>query len=656
MFINRVISIIIISAVILFSPKPILAVETISGTFHIFYGTSIDNGSIHSTIFVLSDDHGRIFQLDMDRYVNSYNLILSLDKKHVTLQGWFKEDGIFYVYSIEESMMSSQISNYEYSLIGEQSWVTILARFADIPYTPAPPTFFNDLLYSNLTSSLNSYWKETSYGNISIVGNTYGWYNLTNPKSYYSIEGSCGEEPRFDLLLHDMAYLADPDVNFNDYMGINLVYNDLIGSCIWGGSAQLTIDGETRIYSVTWLAPPALMNSYFAHEMGHGFGLHHSSGPYDTPYDSDWDIMSNTSNCRNYDPTFGCIAVNTISYHKAKLGWIPQSRIYIANNSTVTIDLYPLHSMTEDGYMMVKIPLGVDSFYTIEYRRQLSYDAGIPGSAVIIHKVDESLPDRQAQVVDPDNNHDPNDSASMWHVGEVFIDEINNIKISIIEDLGTHYKVNISRLELDLSNFTDSFIKNGELDVTFILGDSNRHGPYGWGAMVNDLVGSIGLATKLGQLSSSGYSVSLLDTTVAVYSNNGISIDWNALQNNIIVVGGPAVNLITYYYDVNRIIPFNLVWHNGIPYIHSSLTNREYTFTNSEDYAVISLIRDNNKDILIVWGLTHKGTSAALQLLQFYDSIYTNILEGNAMIIKWSDTNGNNRVDIDDTMIGVESW
>ena len=50
------------------------------------------------------------------------------------------------------------------------------------------------------------------------------------------------------------------------------------------------------------------------------------------------------------------------------------------------------------------------TFYTVETRRFDGYDGGsgyhsrIPGEGVVIHKVDTTLSDRLAQVVDPDNN------------------------------------------------------------------------------------------------------------------------------------------------------------------------------------------------------------------------------------------------------------
>ncbi|RMF30714.1 MAG: hypothetical protein D6752_03560 [Candidatus Nitrosothermus koennekii] len=628
--------------------------STISGILHIFYGYYNDK---YTTVYILEMDDGMI-QLDMSLYTD----VSKLDSKYVTLEGVFDQDGIFHVSAIR-ILDTVQVENVESSVTGEQAWVTILARFADVPTTPKEPEFFDNLLYNDTYPSLNHYWQDVSYNIISITGATYGWYDLPNNKVAYTDPSDplCFTQPDFAKLLEDMTALADPYVDFNDYIGINLIYNDEIGNCVWGGSVSLTIDGSTRVYRVTFLSPAGLEHKFFAHEMGHGFGLPHSSGPYNYPYDSEWDVMSKGSSCRIIDPEFKCLAVDTISYHKELLGWIPSSNICeIGNNTITTIRLYPLENMS-NGCMMIKVPISIDQFYTIEYRQRIGYDINVPDDAVIIHHVVETR-DRPAQVIDIDNNGNPNDEGAMWRVGETFSDESNNISITIIEDMGDSYIISVSKSTLDLNNYTSSFINNETLNALFILGDSNPHVPTEWGAgaKVNDLIGSIGLASKLGQLSSSGSTNQVLDTVIATYNttNNNVSIDWNNIESNMIVVGGPVVNLLAYHYDKIRILPFYLKWIGDKPYIHSSLSNMDYTFSDNKDkdYAIIGLIHDNERDVLIAWGLSWQGTNAALQLLQHYDTVYNNMLHGKAVILEWTDSNNNQLVDINDNITIVETW
>ena len=185
------------------------------------------------------------------------------------------------------------------------------------------------------------------------------------------------------------------------------------------------------------------------------FGLMHSSGPYGqddppfspTTYDSEWDVMSGGGRCSLPDPEYDCVGVHTIAYHKDFLGWIPSSRKYVApRNSTRTITLERLAQPDSDGYLMAQIPIG-DSptdFYTVETRLFAGYDDEIPDEAVVIHKVDTTREDRLAQVVDIDNNGDPNDEGAMWTVGEVFLDRANNLQVSIDAANASGYRVTIN--------------------------------------------------------------------------------------------------------------------------------------------------------------------------------------------------------------------
>ena len=193
----------------------------------------------------------------------------------------------------------------------------------------------------------------------------------------------------------------------------------------------MTLDGTTRQWRTTWMPRWANTMSVFSHEMGHGFGLPHSSGPYGQTYDSDWDPMSGggTSN-----PTFGSIAPHTISYHKDILGWIPAAVKYTVASRHVADD----RDRTDRPATIVPGQLpdganpdhGVAQFYTVEARRFAGYDTRIPGEGVVIHNV---LPSRSsdALVVDPDNNNNPNDAGAMWTPGETFTDAANGITVTV---------------------------------------------------------------------------------------------------------------------------------------------------------------------------------------------------------------------------------
>ena len=238
-------------------------------------------------------------------------------------------------------------------------------------------------------------------------------------------------------------------------MGINMMFNtDFDNGWAWGGSRYLTLDGVTKSWSTTWEPPWAYADiSVIQHEMGHGFGLHHSSTPWGgttDPYLNVWDVMSEDRyHCDGgspfIDPTYGCIAQHTISYHKDFLGWIPAGQKFtVALGSITTITLEQLALPATANYKMAQIPIGGSSthFYTVEARRLTGYDGKLPGAAVIIHEVDTTRSAAPAWIVDPDGPPS-SDPGAMWVVGETYFDATNNIRVRVDSATATGFQVTI---------------------------------------------------------------------------------------------------------------------------------------------------------------------------------------------------------------------
>src|SRR5262249_15584646 len=117
--------------------------------------------------------------------------------------------------------------------------------------------------------------------------------------------------------------------------------------------------------------------------------------------------------------------------------------------SSQTIQLTRLAvPLSSDDYLMAQIFIGGwgSRFYTVELRQYAGYDSagGLPGEAVVIHKVDTTLSDRNAQVVDADGNGNPNDDGAMWTPGETFRDAANGVTIAINSFTPTGVSVTIS--------------------------------------------------------------------------------------------------------------------------------------------------------------------------------------------------------------------
>jgi hypothetical protein len=480
------------------SEPPSGQVLSLSGWFHTVWGDrppDTDNPTPSHGIarYGLVDHAGEWTDLALDEEaVSSSGGLLTFNRQPVVLAGTRQRqlaaaaqmqgggESRFHVLSIQrQSPLSAQAVAGaaplgEAAISGPQRWVTVLCRFADSTgTTPYSKTWFDTLMLGENYPGMGHYWQELSYTKINLTGSlVVGWYNLPQPRSYYVYDQNSDGFAELDhgRAARDCAGAADTEVYFPDFIGINLVFNQNLDCCAWGGSWTFALDGQTRSYNVTWLPPWGYENhGVVGHEMGHGFGLPHSSGPYSATYDSRWDVMSNVwDNCWPVHPQYGCIGVHTVSYHKDILGWIGSVRRYVATQgSSGAIEVERLSQPSETGYLMAKIPIGSSTtqFYTVETRRTVGYDEQLPGDAVVIHHVNTTRWDRLAQVVDTDGNGNPNDAGAIWLPGETFVDSLNGITVSVISATDTGFLVAINNGG-STSEFTLTVTKSGNGTVT----------------------------------------------------------------------------------------------------------------------------------------------------------------------------------------------
>jgi len=342
-------------------------------------------------------------------------------------------------------------------VLGSQPWVSILCKFSDVNDEPEDLSYFQDM-YANLPSGLDHYWREVSYDNIDVVGSlAVDWVDLPKTQTEYIANPGGGDDADLNLLFDDCTAAANPFVNYatgaggTSFVGINMMFNELLDCCAWGGARNATLNGLNKTWRTTWNPPWSFANEgVIAHEMGHGFGLPHannSDGDGD-PYDSPWDVMSAATTNGVLDSVFGRLGKHINMYYKHYLGWVDDSDGYIVNPMTddVFLVVYSSRATTGGAGRFARIPLSDGSQYMVEVRKESgNYESNLPGTAVIIHHVVQGRSE-PPWIVDQDvpPASFSNNEGVMWKTGETFFDPIDGYEVEVLGLFDRGFNVRIT--------------------------------------------------------------------------------------------------------------------------------------------------------------------------------------------------------------------
>lgn len=367
-----------------------------------------------------------------------------------------------------------------------KKYVTILAKFPDFAGTEPHTKSWYEGSFTTAAPRFGHFINEVTFGQWDLNGSIFvGWVTLPHNRDYYISGTGGGQTGDWPKLIADATAAVDAQVDFRNFDGINVFENVPTGDPGHGsgGRSTFTLDGTTRVWGFTIDNPPAQGENVLGicgHEMGHSFGLPHTSGPYGNAYDSRWDTMSTGSNGNNQDSTYGAPPVEYTAYDRDRLGVMPANRIYNAFPGTSrTIRLERLESPTASGYLMARVFKGSGAnYYTVESRMNVGpYDNvgnfSMPGEAVLINDIDEfriatnstygTTELRPSFVVDPDNDSDPNDfganapNDAQWKVGETYSDPTNGISIRVDAIGASYFTVTIT---VDSSTPWPNWVRN----------------------------------------------------------------------------------------------------------------------------------------------------------------------------------------------------
>lgn len=300
------------------------------------------------------------------------------------------------------------------SVTGDQKVVVLLLNFqgSNLP-AETTQTAMRDAFFAT-TRSLNSHWRESSYGRTSASGDVFGPFTL--PASNYT-------DQQFEKMLQDAIQVADATVDFTRYSRIFLIYptifpfNGAVGTI--GCEPMASADGSF-VASASWIRADFMRDRNYCtpvHEGGHNLGLEHAStvafgsqplGPIGEigTHDEYGDIFSSMGHCRYINGTW--ITGHYAAPHKAQLGWLTGANLFTTSQAGDFV-ISPLSSTTAalQG-LKVRRGAGNDRWLWIEARQPIGDDQALNVvsspifDGVLAHYEDPSATDyiRKSRLID----------------------------------------------------------------------------------------------------------------------------------------------------------------------------------------------------------------------------------------------------------------
>jgi len=232
------------------------------------------------------------------------------------------------------------------------------------------------------------------------------------------------------------------------------------------------------------------------------------------------------------------------------------------------------------------------------------------------------------------------------------MEQVALAKVSATSTVGSEYT---------LADFPLPFVDpNGTGSQTYVLiPTSTPHGPSG-AAHTMDTMGGVAVAYTFGLAAgkaglSSGMVTSMDSYSyISTYNASTAKVTMQDNSSNLLIIGGPGVNQVAYYYNELR----DDQWNKVLPVTYEKDVNGDYLYVQpsgskyriqkdgqgrtTADYGLIEIYKDNVRYVMLVYGLGGDATRAAADVLSNYKSWN---ITGRADVIKYNDTNGDGLLD-----------
>jgi uncharacterized protein (TIGR03437 family) len=222
-----------------------------------------------------------------------------------------------------------------------------------------------EVMFANSGLSINTFYKQNSFGKVSVEGDIVGPYVINVPSM-------CDMVDTQTQALKAVANDTQSHININDYAHkIFMIPVELKDLCKWGGLSSIGGLPSTSIINSgafdTWSTN---IFADISHEVGHAFGMAHAQS-----IESDGSVVEYGDNsCIMGDKAYKIVGMHVP--HLIQQGWIPLSSVQSVSRDNV---YYISNSSSENSTpraLQIKLPGSSDTLY-ISYRQANGLDEGL---------------------------------------------------------------------------------------------------------------------------------------------------------------------------------------------------------------------------------------------------------------------------------------
>jgi len=375
-------------------------------------------------------------------------------------------------------------------LIGPQRTILVVGRFIGSSY--APILSIEDAenkLFGDQENSLDHYYRENSFNQISFYGDVFGPYEINetwNSSSYIVFEKilQAAVDEGVNFSDYDRLIIAHPGTEDMHWSGVSSVGKRNVAI---PGSSDGQIPPSIAYISIAkikeWLRtsnPRCVL-----HELGHSLGIKHAmrlrckldGGYYENP-------ISDSCTPQTYQDYINVMGGSTKSYfhstHKVEAGWMPLENTIKNTGGTFTIYPATLNPSElpegEQNTQLLKIPIHFENtileghrknVLAVDFRQQIGYDSEFHELYVNNTLETQGVHIRYAReadgfyftgtetglVVAEPNIFQVDDDYQTWvhrHAflpGETFIDEYNGVTITVNEVTNEYATVTVEKID-----------------------------------------------------------------------------------------------------------------------------------------------------------------------------------------------------------------